>query len=122
VEHGTPRRQVVASRFAWELTFGPIPKDLEVCHNCPGGDNPACCNPAHLFLGTRLENMQDMVRKGRTIRRAGVAGVILDPESVRAIRKRRSSGEQYKAIAHDFGIGANTARDVAKRRRWQNVT
>jgi hypothetical protein len=51
--------------LAWELTHGPVPKGYEVCHNCPDGDNRACGDPDHLWLGTRAENMRDMYAKGR---------------------------------------------------------
>jgi len=49
-------------RLAWEEANGPIPAGMRVCHTC---DVPACCNPAHLFLGTQQDNVTDMVNKGR---------------------------------------------------------
>ena len=52
-------------RLVYELLVGPIPVGLLVCHHC---DTPACCNPAHLFLGTQKANMQDASAKGRTTR------------------------------------------------------
>jgi hypothetical protein len=49
-------------RVIYILTYGEIPEDMCICHRC---DNPACCNPTHLFLGTVKENMEDRDRKGR---------------------------------------------------------
>lgn len=53
-----------ASRFAWKATYGEPAEGLFVLHKC---DNPPCCNPTHLFLGTPLDNVKDMVAKGRVM-------------------------------------------------------
>lgn len=54
-------------RLVYALTKGPIPDGMQVLHNCPGGDNPSCCCPEHLWLGTQQDNMRDMAAKGRNI-------------------------------------------------------
>ncbi len=52
-------------RYAYLQLVGSIPDGLWVLHNCPGGDNPGCVNPAHLWLGTAQDNVDDMWAKGR---------------------------------------------------------
>jgi hypothetical protein len=64
---GAKGRPYQAHRIAWELTVGHrLPDSIMVLHRC---DNPPCVNPAHLFLGTQLDNMRDCAAKGRTRRK-----------------------------------------------------
>ena len=59
----TKRRiTVLAHRYSYVLTYGPIPPGLQVCHKC---DNPKCVRPDHLFVGTASDNKQDSMNKGR---------------------------------------------------------
>jgi hypothetical protein len=52
-----------ASHVAWEIAHGgSFPRHLCACHRC---DNPRCVNPAHIWAGTQLDNIQDMIAKGR---------------------------------------------------------
>jgi hypothetical protein len=58
------RKTVLAHRLAYQWQYGEIPDGLFCCHTC---DNPACVNPAHIFLGTAADNNADRDRKGRLV-------------------------------------------------------
>ena len=111
-----------AHRFSWELHFGPIPSGLFVCHHC---DNPPCVRPDHLFLGTPLANVRDMVRKGRA--RTGDhkgernANARLTDDQVREIRVRRSAGERAKDLAAEFGVTPPLISYIARRTAWRHI-
>lgn len=55
----------LAHRVAFYLSTGVDPLGYKVCHNCPTGDNPKCCNPLHLWLGSDADNVADRHAKGR---------------------------------------------------------
>lgn len=115
---GTP--SVLAHRYAYEISHGPIPPGMVVMHAC---DVMRCVNPAHLSLGTPKENTADMIAKGRHARQApkGEASgkAVLTEEIVRAIR---ASDEPHAVLARRFGCGANTVRGVRTGRTWTHVT
>lgn len=95
-------RSVLAHRVAYELSVGPIPDGLEVCHKC---DNPPCCNPDHLFLGTQADNMRDMAEKGRQPRGEDSISSSLTWDQAREIRRRYSKRRgTVVALAAEFGV------------------
>jgi hypothetical protein len=59
---GIGGRMWKAHRLSYTIFCGAIPKGMNVLHNC---DVTLCVNPDHLFLGTQLDNVADMIRKGR---------------------------------------------------------
>lgn len=77
-------RQHAAHRLAFELTYGWILERGVVCHKC---DNPPCCNPRHLWLGTVGDNNRDRHEKGRTFRGTAHHSARLTDEQVREIRE-----------------------------------
>lgn len=60
---GGGSNEIMTHRASWIIHWGPIPDGMHVLHEC---DNPPCCNPNHLSIGTHDDNMKDAARKGRT--------------------------------------------------------
>jgi len=108
-----------AHRFSYEIHVGPISDDLYVCHHC---DNPPCVNPAHLFLGTHVDNMHDMNRKGRgrrpILRGADSHRAKLTTGDVVRIRELLASGESGVAIAASFGVSASAISSIRRGQTW----
>jgi hypothetical protein len=124
-----------ATHFAWLLATGClVPEGLHVCHHC---DNRGCVRFDHLFVGTRLDNMQDCVRKGRNImqthpeRSSLRDGAIqrqrgsshhhsrLGESDVEQIRERRN--EKAVVLAEEFGITAGHVRRLWRGESWTHV-
>ena len=117
------RKMLLAHRVAWELVNGPIPDDMEVCHNCPGGDNPSCVNHAHMFLGTHADNMRDAGRKGQMARGERHRHRKLTDVLVREIRHLYAAGgTTQQALADRFGVSISQICGVINRTAWGHVT
>jgi hypothetical protein len=111
-------KPIPAHRWAWESHFGPIPDGLLVCHKC---DVPACVNPAHLFLGTQLDNRRDCKSKCRTARGTGHGLVKLNDDKVREIRARYAAGERQRALAGEFGVVQTMISSIVRRKTWTHI-
>jgi HNH endonuclease len=79
---------VNAHRVSWVIHNGQIPDGLFICHTC---DNPECTNPKHLFLGTRQDNINDMMvkKRGRHFQKNSFYGVIEEKRYDGPNRKNR---------------------------------
>jgi hypothetical protein len=127
-----------AHRKAYEAAYDcTIPSTMQACHRC---DTKLCVNPAHIFVGTKSDNMRDCARKGRnamqrrpersSLRRPGIARACgerqgsarLTSTQVAEIRRLRGSGVSSSEIARLFGVTAGHARKVGSGKLWPHIT
>lgn len=123
-----------AHRIAWMLTNGPMSPELCVCHTC---DNPACCNPRHLWLGTNIQNIADRENKGRTAR-AERSGRQRHPDAyprgsahpsaklreadIIAVRARyRDTDITAVELAAEYGVSRTSMQWILHGRTWRHV-
>lgn len=129
-----PNPVVGAHRVAWTKTYGLIPSGMSVLHRC---DNPPCCRPDHLFLGTLPDNMKDKVSKGRQSRGPRHAAATrrgggspsgsshrlakITEADVIEIRRMYASGSLQQAIGLRFGITQRSVSNIIRRKTWRHV-
>lgn len=107
-------KTISAHRIAWQLTHGEI-GDYHVLHKC---DNPLCCNPNHLFLGTNKDNVDDMIKKRRHPYGEKVGSSKLKESDVIDIIK---SEDTYKEISEKYNISRSYVSDIKARRYWKHL-
>jgi hypothetical protein len=108
-----------AHRVVWMLTRGEIPEGIQVRHIVC--DNPPCCNPAHLALGTNADNMRDKVAHGRAAKGEAHGRAKLTETDVLLIRKLRSEGLTYTTIAEIVGSNKDTVRCAGNGQTWKHL-
>lgn len=121
---------------AWMLVNGRWPEPgMDVCHTCV--QNRLCCNPAHLYEGTRKQNVADMVQAGTLniegrrfgghTRAGQMIGSInpsteLEEDQVLEIDRLIRAGWRYRQIAAETGVSLDKVKDIAAGRSWAWLT
>ena len=109
-----------AARVAWVIANQREPGELLVLHCC---DVRACCNPAHLYLGTPADNMQDVKWRNRANPRRGEdsPAARLSKIDVLKIREEVASGVSHRILAKRYDVGQSQISNIATGRQWAHV-
>ena len=113
----------LAHRVAYEQAHGAIPAGLVVMHSC---DNPPCCNPFHLLVGSHADNMKDKVARGRSRwfdSSAQSPRAKLTESDVRAIRAyHKGRVGPLSKLESMYGVSRATIHGVVYGRHYIDVT
>ena len=111
------KRKHYAHRASYEAFIGPIPEGMNVCHTC---DNVYCVNPAHLFLGTQKQNLEDMARKKRSTWGEKNPSAKITMQDVENIRLAASKGQSSKELANTYNISISNVTAILRKERWNH--
>ncbi len=129
--HPVHGASLLTHRLSWALLRGPIPDGIEVCHDCPGGDNPACVNPAHLWLGSHGDNMRDAFAKGRMVERDANAmcrgsrhgmSTLVEADIIAMRATYAAGGVSMRALARRFHVTQANVSCIIARKTWKHVS
>jgi transposase len=112
------RRTVLVHRISYELFIGPIPEGLGVLHKC---DNPPCCNPNHLFIGTNADNRADCVAKDRHSKGEQHTKAKLTEQHVIEIKALLIDGMPQRKIAKKYGVGHTVIGSIKNGLSWKHL-
>lgn|SRR3990167_1209066 len=112
-------QNVSAHRMAYELTYGSIPGNQYVLHQC---DNPPCVKPDHLYLGTAQDNINDCVRKNRNSfgeHRYCAKLLISDVQKIRLSYNGQRG--HFVILGNTYGVTPETISNIVRRKTWKQV-
>jgi hypothetical protein len=93
-----------------------------VCHHC---DNPPCCNPDHLFVGSTQQNTKDRDLKNRTAKGINVGTSKLTEQQVEYIRQRYDAVKGRRGIltelANEFNVTVTPIWSICHRKGWRHL-
>lgn len=117
------QRIVAARLILGEFLGRPVRDGMEACHTC---DNGMCLNPNHLWEGTHMDNMRDMLQKHRDVKKHGEDNCFhkLTEADVLEIRRRHKPGVYGSAryvLAKEFGVCPSTIRAIVERKKWKHI-
>jgi hypothetical protein len=117
----TPFTSIHASRYAYILTNSD-PGKLLVLHKC---DNPSCCNPSHLFLGTNLDNSRDKFSKGRQRFLFGnqhPQAKLTEEQVIEILSAYENGGITQRELAEKYGVEQTVISGIVLGKTWSHIT
>ena len=106
----------LSHRMAYEIANDePIPVGMMILHSC---DNPPCCNPRHLRVGTQQENMQDAYDRNRFRHGSNHYAAALTESDITQIRTSELSNRD---LAEMYGVSERHIRKIINRKAWRHV-